>query len=127
MKYTVIIKENKDFLNAYKRGGYAAGRAVTVYYRKNGRGKKRLGITTGKKVGNAVIRSRCRRIIRAAYKENEALFPKGFDYVIVARPGCGECKSTQISSFLKNKALPSVLKSMEKKADGSTSFGKGQK
>ncbi|MCM1022445.1 MAG: ribonuclease P protein component [Prevotella sp.] len=118
MRYTVILKENKDFLSAYRRGGYAAGRAVTVYYRKNGRGKKRLGITTGKKVGNAVVRSRCRRIIRAAYRENEALFPKGFDYVIVARPGCGDCKSTQISSFLKNKALPSVLRSMEKKKDG---------
>lgn len=124
MKYTVTIKENKDFLNAYKRGGYSAGRAVTVYYRRNGRGKKRLGITTGKKVGNAVVRSRCRRIIRAAYRENEELFPRGFDYVIVARPGCGNCKSTQISSFLKNKALPSVIKSMEKKAqNGQPSSG----
>ena len=118
MKYTVILKENKDFLNAYKRGGYSAGRAVTVYYRKNGRGKKRLGITAGKKVGNAVVRSRCRRIIRAAYRENEEFFPKGFDYVIVARPGCGDCKSTQISCFLKKKALPSIIKSMEKKNRG---------
>ena len=114
MKYTVILKENKDFLNAYKRGGYSAGRAVTVYYRKNGRGKKRLGITAGKKVGNAVVRSRCRRIIRA-------------DYVIVARPGCGDCKSTQISCFLKKKALPSIIKSMEKKTEGKRSFQKDKK
>ncbi len=127
MKYTVIIKENKDFLNAYKRGGYSAGRAVTVYYRRNGRGKKRLGITTGKKVGNAVVRSRCRRIIRAAYRENEELFPRGFDYVIVARPGCGNCKSTQISSFLKNKALPSIIKSMEKKSEGGRSSERNKK
>lgn len=127
MKYTVIIKENKDFLNAYKRGGYSAGRAVTVYYRRNGRGKKRLGITTGKKVGNAVVRSRCRRIIRAAYRENEELFPRGFDYVIVARPGCGNCKSTQISSFLKNKALPSIIKSMGKKSEGSRSSERDKK
>lgn len=127
MKYTVIIKENKDFLNAYKRGGYSAGRAVTVYYRRNGRGKKRLGITTGKKVGNAVVRSRCRRIIRAAYRENEELFPRGFDYVIVARPGCGNCKSTQISSFLKNKALPSIIKSMEKKPEGGRSSERDKK
>ncbi|MEZ3454529.1 MAG: ribonuclease P protein component [Oscillospiraceae bacterium] len=127
MKYTVIIKENKDFLNAYKRGGYSAGRAVTVYYRRNGRGKKRLGITTGKKVGNAVVRSRCRRIIRAAYRENEELFPRGFDYVIVARPGCGNCKSTQISSFLKNKALPSIIKSMEKKSEGGRSSERDKK
>ncbi len=127
MKYTVIIKENKDFLNAYKRGGYSAGRAVTVYYRRNGRGKKRLGITTGKKVGNAVVRSRCRRIIRAAYRENEELFPRGFDYVIVARPGCGNCKSTQISSFLKNKALPSIIKSMGKKSEGGRSSERDKK
>lgn len=127
MKYTVIIKENKDFLNAYKRGGYSAGRAVTVYYRRNGRGKKRLGITTGKKVGNAVVRSRCRRIIRAAYRENEELFPRGFDYVIVARPGCGNCKSTQISSFLKNKALPSIIKSMGKKPEGGRSSERDKK
>lgn len=127
MKYTVIIKENKDFLNAYKRGGYSAGRAVTVYYRRNGRGKKRLGITTGKKVGNAVVRSRCRRIIRAAYRENEELFPRGFDYVIVARPGCGNCKSTQISSFLKNKALPSIIKSMGKKSESGRSSERDKK
>lgn len=127
MKYTVIIKENKDFLNAYKRGGYSAGRAVTVYYRRNGRGKKRLGITTGKKVGNAVVRSRCRRIIRAAYRENEELFPRGFDYVIVARPGCGDCKSTQISSFLKNKALPSIIKSMGKKSESGRSSERDKK
>ncbi len=108
MKYTVTVKENKDFLNAYKKGGYTAGRAVTVYYRKNGRGKNRLGITTGKKAGNAVQRSRCRRIIRAAFRENEELFPKGFDYIITARSGCSEFKSTQISRFLKNKVIPSV-------------------
>lgn len=114
MKYTVTVKENKDFLNAYKKGGYTAGRAVTVYYRKNGRGKNRLGITTGKKAGNAVQRSRCRRIIRAAFRENEELFPKGFDYIITARPGCADCKSTQISGFLRNKVIPSVERYAQK-------------
>lgn len=113
MKYTVI-KENKDFLNAYKKGGYAAGKAVTVYYRRNGGKGRRLGITAGKKAGNAVQRSRCRRIIRAAFRENEELFPKGFDYIIAARPGCAECKSTQISAFFRNKAVPSVMRSINK-------------
>lgn len=115
MKYTIKIKENKEFVNLYKKGKYVAGKAVTVYYRRNGRGKTRLGITAGKRVGNAVTRSRCRRIIRAAYRENEELFPKGYDYIIVARPGCGECKSTQLSGFIKAKAIPTILKSIEKK------------
>lgn len=115
MKYTVKIKENKDFLTLYKRGKYAAGKFVTVYYRKNGKKIARLGITTGKKTGNAVIRSRCRRIIRAAYSACENEFPKGFDYVIVARPECGNAKSTDIEAFFRNKALPSVKKFMENK------------
>ncbi|MBP1561862.1 MAG: ribonuclease P protein component [Oscillospiraceae bacterium] len=114
MKNTSVIKENKVFLNLYKRGKFVAGRAVTVYFRKNGKGIRRLGITTGKKVGNAVTRSRCRRIIRAAYRENEAELPLGMDYVIVAREACGGCKSTQISSFLKTRAIPEILKSVNK-------------
>lgn len=114
MRYTIIIKENKDFVNLYKKGKYTSGRAVTVYYRKNPRGLTRLGITTGKKVGNAVTRNRCRRIIRAAFYCCEEDFPKGYDYVIVARPPCGELKSTSILSFFKMKAIPDIKKSMSK-------------
>ena len=112
MKYTIKIKENKDFVNLYKRGKFVAGKAVTIYYRKNRFGKTRLGITTGKKIGNAVTRSRCRRIIRAAYYANEEAFPKGYDYIIVARPACGECKSTQLADFMRMKAIPEMLKSI---------------
>ena len=112
MKYTVKIKENKDFVNLYKRGKYTVGKVVTIYYRKNNKGATRLGITTGKKVGNAVVRSRCRRIIRAAYQACENDFPKGWDYIIVARPGCGNVKSTDIGNFLQNKAIPAIKKSV---------------
>ena len=112
MKYTIKIKENKDFVTLYKRGKFVAGKAVTIYYRKNRFGKTRMGITTGKKVGNAVTRSRCRRIIRAAYYANEEAFPKGYDYIIVARPYCGECKSTQLADFMRMKAIPEMLKSI---------------
>lgn len=113
MKKTAVIKENKDFLNLYKRGKYTAGKAVTVYYRRNPRGQTRFGITTGKKIGNAVVRSRCRRIIRAACRDCMEDFPKGYDYVIVARNGCGEVKSTNIAGFFKNKAIPAVRKTAD--------------
>lgn len=112
MKYTVKIKENKDFVTLYKRGKYTAGKYITVYYRKNNKGVTRLGITTGKKVGNAVIRSRCRRVIRAAYRACENDFPKGLDYIIVARSECGEARSTDVEDFLRNKAIPAIKKSV---------------
>ena len=115
MKNTITITDNKVFLNLYKRGKYTAGKAVTVYYKKNPKGQTRLGITTGKKIGGAVVRSRCRRIIRAAYAECEESFPKGYDYIIVARPGCGEVKSTNISGFFKMKVIPAVKKTTKQK------------
>jgi ribonuclease P protein component len=105
---SVILNKNKDFLAAYKRGRYMTCREIAVYYRKNGLRSNRFGVTTGKKVGNAVVRSRCRRIIRRAYYENERLFPKGYDIVIAARPGCGDAKSTALSAFIRNKVIRAI-------------------
>lgn len=123
MKYTIILNDNKDFVNLYKKGRFIAGRVCVVYYRKNNKNYNRFGITAGKKVGNAVVRSRCRRIIRQAYRENEAIFPKGFDIVITAREACSDAKSTHISSFLVNKAIPNMLKSNMNKQTGYNTKG----
>lgn len=112
MKYTVKIKENRDFVALYKKGKFTVGKNISVYYRKNNKQITRLGITTGKKIGNAVARSRCRRIIRAAYTACESEFPKGFDYVITARPDCCKAKSGDIEYFLRNKAIPSIKNSI---------------
>ncbi len=108
MKNTLIIKDNKEFLNLFKKGYYVCGKYCVVYFRKNGNSQNRLGISTGKKTGNAVVRSRCRRIIRQAYRENEADIPKGFSMVIVTREGCGNCKSTDISRFIKKRVVPAM-------------------
>ena len=108
MIYTIKMKENKEFLNLFKRGNYVCGRACVVYYRKNGTSQNKLGISTGKKTGNAVIRSRCRRIIRQAYRENEQLIPRGYNIVVVSRAGCGDVKSTDISRFFRTKLIPAM-------------------
>ncbi len=115
MKNTVKINLNKDFVSLYNKGKYIAGRECVVYFRKNNRKINRLGISTGKKIGCAVRRNRARRIIRQAYRENEELFPVGYDLVIAARKGAADCKSFCISAFFKNKAIPFILRSNEKK------------
>lgn len=47
----------------------------------------RVGITTSKKIGNAVERNRSRRVIRAAFRavSSEYTFKGCFDFVLVAR------------------------------------------
>lgn len=94
----VSIKENKDFLRLYYRGKSSAKPGVVVYGSKNRLGTVRVGITTSKKIGNAVERNRSRRVIRAAFrqvlKDNEI---KGnWDLVFVARTKTKFLKSTQV-------------------------------
>jgi ribonuclease P protein component len=102
MRKTVTLNDNKDFVSLFKKGNRCAGDLCAAYYRKNNSRKNRLGIVTGKKLGNAVKRNRCRRIIRRAYAENENLFPTGYDIIVAARPPALTCKSTEISGFFKN-------------------------
>jgi ribonuclease P protein component len=87
MEKIVPIRENKDFVTLYKKGKSYLTPYYVVYLKKNRQKIKRLGITTGKKVGNSVARSRCRRIIRVIYRDNYEMFPIGYDAVIVARSG----------------------------------------
>ena len=68
MLYTEILNDNKDFLTLYKKGRYAASKYSVIYVRPNGKPFNRLGITAGKKVGNAVCRNRAKRLIRLAYR-----------------------------------------------------------
>lgn len=58
---------------------------MVVYFKKNRYGQSRLGITVGKKVGNAVTRNRVRRLIKENYRLMESEIRDGFDIVIVAR------------------------------------------
>lgn len=108
MLYTIKLNNNKDFVRLYGRGAFVSCGMCTVYYRRNGRKENRIGISTSKKIGNAVDRSRARRVIRQAYRENEKRFPLGYDIVISARTGSTVCKSYHISKFFKSKVIPAM-------------------
>ena len=47
----------------------------------------RLGITASKKSGDSVARSRIKRVVREAFRLNPQAFPKGWDFVVIAREG----------------------------------------
>ena len=87
MKFSSALKLNHVFRRLYPTLGYANG-MLGRYARPNRLGVNRVGITTGKKLGHAVVRNRARRRLREVYRLNEALFKPGFDIVVVARHKC---------------------------------------
>lgn len=108
MLYTEILNKNKDFLLLYRKGKYVVSKYVVIYVMQNNKPFNRLGITAGKKVGNAVHRNRAKRIIRQAYFENEKNIPIGIDIVIVARPKICEIKSNVLSDWISEKGIKEI-------------------
>lgn len=98
MAALTTIKENNTFRRLYRSKMCYVYPQIVVYVSKNRLGKFRYGITTSKKVGGAVQRSRCRRIIRAAVSEyEESVRDKGYDVVFVARKRTVQLKSTDLA------------------------------
>lgn len=103
MRNLISLRLNKEFKRAYYQGKFRSGSALVTYLVKNRTGVTRIGITTGKKVGNACCRSRARRLIRAAWISIREEFPglKGYDLVFLARTPILKMKSTQLAVVMR--------------------------
>ncbi len=114
MAKLVTLRLNSDFRRAYGRGKSRADSYLVSYALKNRTGVCRYGITTSKKIGCAVERNRCRRIIRAAFAELSGQCGS-WDLVFVARGRTTACTSTQIAqSMRKQLAQLGVLQAGER-------------
>ena len=112
-KRYVVIKSARDFSYLFKKGESVVTYGFVCYIRPRRAGKNRLGIVTGKKVGNAVKRNRARRIIREAFRLIDPIIREGsqkrFDFVFVARSKTPHLKTGQLVELMKKNVLPKTL------------------
>lgn len=66
--------KNLQFRRVYSQGKSKADYCVAVYVLENDLLVSRLGITVSKKIGNSVVRSRVKRIIKEACRLHETDF-----------------------------------------------------
>jgi ribonuclease P protein component len=97
---TLSIKNDYEFRRVYKKGRSFVNAALVVYILKNRKNMNRVGITTSRKIGNAVKRNRARRIIREAYRQYEEKLPDGYDFVFVARTRTCSLKTQNIARVM---------------------------
>ena len=115
MKFRAIC-ENHLYSKAYSKGKRAVTNALAVYVLPDYAARRlakahpekkmvnRIGLTTSTKLGGAVTRSRCRRIMREGLRalEKEKPLKTGFLIVIAARSASVKLKSTEIKQQLES-------------------------
>lgn len=86
MKKAYRVKNSKEFQSILKSGKSFANREFVMYYtEKPGQEHFRIGISVGKKLGNAVVRNRVKRCVREAFLQLENSVIAEVDIIIIAR------------------------------------------
>ena len=82
---------NNDFKNILEHGVKVYGKGIVLWYRLYPQGeedlkirpsqKARIGIIVAKRLGNAVQRNRCKRLLKEAFRINRHLINKSADCI----------------------------------------------
>lgn len=81
------IKRRGDFFQIRRDGRRLAGGCLALNWRAlPAQSQSRLGVITSGKIGNAVERSRARRLLRQAFRIHQHELSRAADLVLVARP-----------------------------------------
>ncbi len=102
MRYKMLTRNN-EFARAYARGKSYVHKFLVLYVNKNRQKQLRIGLTATKKIGNAVVRNRARRVLRAALYnlKPQITAENGIDIVIVARGITPHLKSQDVQKAMK--------------------------
>jgi len=98
------LRSPRDFRKVYDRRCSASDRWLTVFALPNELGYSRLGLSVSRKVGNAVVRNRLRRLYRETFRLSRADMPAGFDLILIPRSSL----EPRLSDL--QKSLPELLR-----------------
>lgn len=96
------IESSREIDSLFKRGSRAANTYVVVIAAPTETGRGPMGrvvFVAGKKIGNAVFRNRCRRVMRASAARLAADW-SGWDIALIARPAAAQAPPKELDSAI---------------------------
>lgn len=88
MHKSLRLRNRADFSRVYRHGKSFANHQFVVYwFSKKEVERFRLGVSVSKKVGNAVVRNRMRRLVKEIIRHHEPEIAGGLDIVFIVRKG----------------------------------------
>ena len=81
------LKKSKEFKKVYSKGNSYATKYLVLYEFNKNKGNNRYGFSISKKIGNAVVRNKLRRRLKAIIRklEDKKNLPEGYDFIFIAR------------------------------------------
>ncbi|MFO0803724.1 MAG: ribonuclease P protein component [Gemmataceae bacterium] len=95
------LKTTAQFDRVYGRKRSVSDAVLIVYACENDLGHPRLGCSVSKKIGNAVVRNRYKRLFREAFRLLQHDLPQGTDFILIPRPGPEPSQEDVKASLLK--------------------------
>ena len=80
---SVRIRSRRDFERVFAVKIRASDAAITLYGAPSDCISARLGIAAGRRLGNAVVRNRAKRMVREAFRRVRHTLPPATDWVVV--------------------------------------------
>ena len=92
------LRRRPEFL-AIQRDGHRRHTPHLVVIRRSTPGSRsRLGVTVSKRIGNAVVRNRVKRLLREVFRIRHADIRPSLDVVVIAKPGAGTLSYAQAAT-----------------------------
>ena len=79
------LRKRGDYLRVQRQGNRIQSQAFVAILKVTDHAESRLGITTTKRLGGAVVRNRFRRLVREAFRRNILVLPDGVDVVVIVK------------------------------------------
>ena len=83
------IRRKRDFDRIYALRQRASDQFVLIYAGPNGLEQTRIGLSVSKKHGNAVQRTRLKRLLREAFRLSQHELPRGLDLILIPKKSEG--------------------------------------
>ncbi len=100
MKQAQRLRSRADFDRVRREGRSWSHRFLVLVACRNELGVTRVGVAAGKRVGNAVVRNRAKRLMREAARVYYAQIAPGWDLVLIARNPIVPAKMQDVAAGL---------------------------
>lgn len=101
MKKKYRVKKNQEFQDIMLHHNSYANRNLVVYVLENDdQTHYRIGLSVGKKVGNAVVRNKVKRQLREGVAQISASLKTTINVIIIARPGIEKLSTAEVITNL---------------------------